>query len=88
MPKEAFVATATAIGLIVDLARMPVYFVTQTRGILAIWPLVLAAILGTLAGTLLGVRALRWIPERIFRRIVAVILLALGAYMVVAGGRA
>ena len=28
--KEAFVATATAVALIVDGARMPVYFVTQT----------------------------------------------------------
>ncbi len=87
VPKEAFVATATAIGLIVDLARMPVYFATQARGILGIWPLVLTAIAGTIAGTLLGVRVLRWIPERVFRRIVAVILLGLGAYMVLAGGR-
>ncbi len=87
VPKEAFVATATAIGLIVDLARMPVYFATQSRGILAIWPLVLVAIGGTIVGTLLGVRALRWIPEHVFRRVVAVILLALGAYMVLRGGR-
>ncbi len=87
MPREAFVATATAIGLIVDLARMPVYFATQARGILDIWPLVLAAILGTIAGTLAGVRVLRWIPEPVFRRVVAVILLGLGAYMVAGGGR-
>jgi len=87
VPKEAFVATATAIGLIVDLARMPVYFATQAGGILAIWPLVLAAIAGTLAGTVLGVRVLGRIPERAFRRVVAVILLGLGAYMVVRGSR-
>ncbi len=87
VPKEAFVATATAIGLIVDLARMPVYFATQAGRILAIWPWVLAAIAGTIAGTLLGVRVLRWIPEPVFRRVVAIILLGLGAYMVVRGGR-
>src|SRR5512143_1358817 len=86
VPKAAFVATATAIGLIVDAARMPVYFATQAHGILAIWPLVLAAIAGALAGTLLGERVLRRIPERIFRGVVAVLLLALGGWMLIRGG--
>jgi uncharacterized membrane protein YfcA len=80
--KEEFVATATAIGLIVDCARMPVYFATQAPRILALWPLLLAAIAGTLTGTLLGERVLRRIPALLFRRVVAVILLALGMYMV------
>jgi uncharacterized protein len=79
--KQAFVATATAIGLVVDAARMPVYFATQAREIARIWPLILIATVGTLVGTLLGVRTLRRIPERVFRNIVAVFLLALGAYM-------
>ncbi len=86
VPKAAFVATATAIGLIVDAARMPVYFATQATGILAIWPLVLAAVIGALAGTLLGERVLRRIPERIFRGVVAVLLLALGGWMLIRGG--
>ena len=79
--KQAFVATATAIGLVVDGARMPVYFWTEAPAIVHIWPLVLVATLGTLVGTLVGVRALRRVPEHAFRRIVAVILLALGTYM-------
>ena len=29
VPRHAFVATATAVGLIVDGARMPVYLVTE-----------------------------------------------------------
>ena len=84
--KEAFVATATAIGLVVDCARMPVYFATQASAILGIWPLVAAAIAGTIVGTLVGVPLLRHIPERVFRRVVAVILLGLGAYMLAWGG--
>lgn len=84
--KQAFVATATAIGLVVDAARMPVYFATQPREIAHIWVLILIATLGTLVGTLIGVRVLRAIPERIFRGIVAGILLALGAYMTLNGG--
>lgn len=86
VPREAFVATATAIGLIVDAARMPVYFATQARGIAAIWPIVVTAVVGTMVGTLLGERVLRRIPERIFRGVVAAILVLLGAYMVWRGG--
>ncbi len=83
--KEAFVATATAIGLIVDAARMPVYFATQARAILGIWPLVAAAIAGTITGTLVGVPVLRRVPERVFRGVVAVLLLGLGSYMLLRG---
>jgi uncharacterized protein len=83
--KQAFVATATAIGLVVDAARMPVYFATQAPAIAHLWQLVLIATIGTLAGTLVGVRALRRIPENAFRRIVAVILLVLGTYMSLRG---
>ncbi len=86
VPKEAFVATATAVGVIVDLARMPVYFVTQASGILHVGAWVAAASVGTIAGTLLGERVLRRVPERLFRRIVAVLVLALGSYMVLRGG--
>lgn len=83
--KQAFVATATAIGLVVDAARMPVYFATQWRELSAIWPLVLIATAGALVGTLVGVPVLRRIPENLFRRIVAVILVLLGVYMLTRG---
>jgi uncharacterized protein len=86
--KQAFVATATAIGLIVDGARMPVYFVTQLHSLAHVWPLIVLASAGTLVGTVGGVRVLGRIPESAFRHIVAAILLALGAYMTfVAGAR-
>src|SRR5688500_11848933 len=80
--KTAFVATATAVGLIVDLARMPAYFVTQGASIGGVWTLVAVATAGAVVGTLVGERLLRGIPERLFRQIEAVLLLALGAYMV------
>jgi uncharacterized protein len=85
LDRQAFVATATAIGLVVDAARMPVYFATQSAAIVRIWPLVLIAIAGTLAGTVFGVRTLRRIPEAAFRRIVAILLLLLGTYMLLRG---
>jgi uncharacterized membrane protein YfcA len=43
VPKESFVATATAVGLFVDVARLPVYLVTQGHQILGLWRLLLAA---------------------------------------------
>jgi len=85
--KEAFVATATAVGLIVDAARMPVYLAAERSGLLQIWPLIAIATLGVVTGTLLGTRILRDVPERVFRRVVAVLLVALGTWMVFSGGR-
>jgi uncharacterized membrane protein YfcA len=82
IPKTAFVGTATAVGLIVDLARMPAYFVSQGEAIAGIWILVAVATAGAVIGTLSGEHLLRGIPERLFRRIVAILLLALGTYMI------
>ena len=86
VPKEAFVATATAIGLFVDAARLPVYLATQWQEIGAVWPLVLTATAGVVVGTAAGTRVLGQLPERTFRRAVAVLLVALGLYMELAGG--
>ena len=85
IPKESFVATATAIALVVDAARLPVYIWTEHQKMLAGWPLMLVATAGVLIGTIGGVRLLRRIPERIFRRAVAALILALGVYMLVRG---
>jgi len=87
VPKESFVATATAIGLFVDGARMPVYFATEWSDIARIWPLVVVATAGVVLGTALGKRVLGHLPPNIFRPLVAVLLIALGAYMALAGPR-
>jgi hypothetical protein len=86
VPKEAFVATATAVALFVDGARLPVYLVTQWHDILDVWPLLLAATVGVVIGTAAGARLLQRISQRIFRRSIDVLLCALGIYMVLAGG--
>jgi uncharacterized membrane protein YfcA len=79
--KTAFIATATAIGLVVDAARMPVYILTEPAALLRMWPLIATATAGVVAGTWFGMRVLRYVPQRVFRRIVAVLLLSLGAWM-------
>jgi uncharacterized protein len=82
LPKATFVATATAIGLFVDAARMPVYF-WNARGSLAPLAGELAlATAGVVVGTLAGSRLLARIPETTFGRVIAVLVGALGAYMI------
>lgn len=82
VPKESFVATATAIALFVDLARLPVYLATTGREVLAIWPIVLVATVGVVIGTAAGTRILGRVPPRLFRRVLAIVLLVLGVVMV------
>jgi uncharacterized membrane protein YfcA len=79
--RQAFVATATAVGLIVDGARMPVYLAVQGPRMGDNWPLLATATLAAIVGTLLGERLLRRIPEPIYRRLVSGLVLVLGLYM-------
>jgi uncharacterized membrane protein YfcA len=81
--RDAFVATATAIALLVDVFRMPVYAALQSRQIVFQWPLAAFATLGVIVGTLSGKWMLRRIPENIFRMIVSGIILVLGVCMLV-----
>jgi hypothetical protein len=80
---KTFVATATAIALIVDGARMPVYFFTSPETVhrLGAWITIMAA--GVAIGTLLGGKALARIPETYFRRLVSLLIFALGIVMLI-----
>jgi uncharacterized membrane protein YfcA len=78
--REAFVATATAVALIVDGARIPVYLATQGANLAPHWSLIVVLAIGAIVGTVLGGRALRQMDEALFRRVVGVLLLVLGAY--------
>ncbi len=81
LPKTEFIATATAIGLLVDSARMPIYFLYRSGDLLNMWLPISVAVVGVLIGTWLGQLILHKIPERIFKRIVCVIILLLGISM-------
>ena len=65
---------------------MPVYLVVERSGLYKIWPLIAVATVGVLAGTVFGMRALRQVPERGFRRLVALLLLGLGAWILFGAG--
>ncbi len=86
--KETFVATATAIGLIVDAARMPVYFWAEHEGIFANGAWIAISTAGVIVGTFLGTKLLKRLPERIFRRVVSGLIFLLGAFMLYQGMKA
>jgi uncharacterized membrane protein YfcA len=79
---QAFVATATACGLLVDAARVPVYLWRSGPTLQALWPLIGIAAIGTLIGTLIGERILLGLPPARFRRAVGAIVLAVGVVVV------
>jgi uncharacterized protein len=78
--KEAFVATATAVAIVVDGARIPVYVATRGADLARLAPLIALLAAGAVIGTFAGGWALRRIPEPVFRRVVGLLLLVLGIY--------
>jgi uncharacterized membrane protein YfcA len=85
VPKESFVATATAIALFVDTARVPVYLMTQGKQIAGMGVEVLMVSIAVVVGTFLGSRVLARLSQELFRKLLAVLLLALGGYMLLRG---
>jgi uncharacterized protein len=81
--KEVFVATAVAIALVVDGARLPIYAFSVGPKLVVMWPLLFIAVAGVSGGTLLGKALLGRIPEAIFRRIVSALILVLGLAMLI-----
>jgi uncharacterized membrane protein YfcA len=65
---------------------MPVYFATESARIFSAWPAIVAGIIGVVLGTLAGERFLRRIPEKLFRRVVSAILLAVGVFLLATSG--
>jgi uncharacterized membrane protein YfcA len=83
LPRDVFVATATAIALFVDGARMPIYAITAREELWSMRRPMLVATIGVVIGTMVGMRLLRSIPETMFRKIVAILLVMLGIALLV-----
>ena len=83
MDRHTFVATATAIGLLVDAARLPVYLAVYARELSTVLTPITVSTVGVVIGTIVGGRVLGRIPEHRFRRVVAVLLAALGIWLLV-----
>jgi uncharacterized membrane protein YfcA len=83
LSRDAFIATATAIALFVDGARLPIYLATSGSEVWAHRQEAAIASAGIVAGTIAGAVLLRRIPETVFRRVVAVLLATLGISLLV-----
>lgn len=77
----AFVATSTAVGVAVDAARLPIYLLRTGAGILDFATPIAVSTAGVVIGTLLGERALLGMSPVTFRRVVAVLIGALGIWL-------
>lgn len=78
-----FVATATATGLLVDLARTPVYLWSMGPELLPVALPIGLATIGVLVGTLLGERLLLGVSTRRFGQIVGVAIGLLGVWLLI-----
>ena len=76
--KRQFVATTTAVALLIDMARVPIYLAVNTAQLARMWPTLALATIGVIIGTLFGERLLARVPEQHFRMVVGVLLLLLG----------
>jgi uncharacterized protein len=83
LDKNQFVATATGIALMVDLARMPVYLAVQGSQIASIWEYILIATVGVILGTIAGKKVLEKIPEPFFKKTVSAIILMIGVFILI-----
>jgi hypothetical protein len=81
VPKEAFVATATAVALLIDGARVPVYLYTEGNALLNVWRIIAVATVAVIIGTIAGRAILGRIPEATFKRVVSGLILLLGISM-------
>ena len=52
--KRQFVATTTAVALMIDMARVPVYLALDTAQLARLWPTIALATIGVVIGTLFG----------------------------------
>lgn len=77
-----FVATATAIGLLIDAARTPVYLWSSGTALLGLSMPILVASAGVLIGTLLGERMLLGLSVRRFGQIVGAAIGVLGCWLI------
>jgi hypothetical protein len=76
--KRQFVATTTAVALLIDMTRVPVYLAVETERLASMWPALVLATIGVIIGTIFGEKLLARVSEQRFRMVVGLLLLLLG----------
>jgi hypothetical protein len=79
--RETFVATATAVAVVVDVVRAPVYVVTQWSSLRPAAAYIAGACAAVVVGTWVGGSLRRRIPEATFRRVVSGVILAIAVLL-------
>jgi uncharacterized membrane protein YfcA len=78
---RAFLATSTAVALLVDVMRTPVYLLRGGPSLLALAAPIAAAAAGCLLGTVLGERVLLGLARERHRQVVGAAVAALGVWL-------
>ncbi|MEX0737002.1 MAG: sulfite exporter TauE/SafE family protein, partial [Bacteroidota bacterium] len=81
LSKEAFIATATVIAIVIDLSRIPVYLLEHSGEFALVGPQLVTLTVVAFAGTLLGKRLLKSISLEKFRATVSAFILLFGFYL-------
>ena len=83
--KRQFVATTTAVALVIDAARVPIYLTLEAQELSNLSAIIMIAAAGVVLGTLFGERLLARVPEQRFRTVVGSLLLLLGLSILLRG---
>ncbi len=78
LKKVEFVATATAVALVVDICRTPIYVASYPTELSALGSEIAIMSTGVVIGTIIGAPILRRLPERAFRVILSVLIIVVG----------
>jgi uncharacterized membrane protein YfcA len=81
LTSRQFIATAAAIALLLDAVRLPIYLVDEGDAMIAGWRTIVLATIGVVAGTFGGTKLLLRLSETAFRRLVGLLLLTLGGWL-------
>lgn len=81
LKKTVFVATSTAVGVLIDVVRAPVYWVEQGDKIPPTLMLVAIACVGAIVGVFSGEKLFQHVPQQHFRRIVSAIIIVIGGLL-------
>lgn len=82
LPPVAYVATATATAMMVDLVRTPIYVWRAGDALYTLGASIAVAVVGVLVGTIAGERILLGLGQRQFQRAIAALVGLIGIWLI------
>ena len=80
---RAFLATGTAVALLIDVARTPFYLWRGGDALRMLWVPIAVATIGCLAGTIAGERLFLRLSPDTYRKVIGVAVIILGAWLLI-----